>query len=227
MKFDDAVWTRWGKWLDAIKDDLQTAIADAEVFRTFARVTHENSEWIAEHQGWYFSRFVARCYSNRMAVAVRRQTMDNDSASLMRILSQIRACASEITFERYLRYFPVKKGRPSWQTLTFKSVCAPTVQTVDDKSTVSEAVVTADMALLHQASKQIDDYADHVLAQLDQRGFYGAVSFKDLTSAVEAFDHVAVKYLVLLTGEGYDSLKPMLQFNWEQVFDHPLREPKA
>ena len=131
MKFDDATWARWGSWLDAIKDDLQTAIADVDVFRTFARVTHENGEWIAEHQGWYFCRFVGRCYSQRMALAVREQTKDNDSPSLMRILSQIRACAPEITFERYMRYFPPKKGRPPWQALTFKSVCDPTVETID------------------------------------------------------------------------------------------------
>jgi len=228
VKFTDEAWNKWGEWLKSIKADLQPALLDADVFRDFSAVIEENSAWIDQHEGGYFCGFIARCYAHRMALAVRRQIKEgSQSISLMRIIGQIRLCAPQITFADYMRFFPAEPIGPPWQALTFRKMCDPNVPSVTDDVTVSETVIGQDVARLQQASSAIEAFADRVVAHADSRGFQGKVSFADLRTAVEAFDQVAIKYIVFLTGDGYDSLKPHLQFNWNQIFDYPLREPKS
>jgi len=42
---------------------------------------------------------------------------------------------------------------------------------------------------------------------------------------VDTLDEVACKYICLLTGKGYSTLKAMVQFDWKKVFRVPLQKP--
>ena len=42
---------------------------------------------------------------------------------------------------------------------------------------------------------------------------------------MDTLDEVACKYICLLTGKGYSTLKAMVQFDWKKVFRVPLQKP--
>ena len=93
----------------------------------------------------------------------------------------------------------------------------------DDGVILSRAKIEADATQLWKSANVIEEFADRVVAHLDPRGADEAFSYGDLALATAEFDRIACRYIVLLTGDGYESLRPVIQFNWERVFDFPLR----
>jgi len=107
MKLGKKEWARWAEWIERVKSDLQATVNDRAVFHGFGDVVRANEEWIRAHHGGYFCDFVARSYVARSAIGVRRHVKrDDDSVSLVQILSQMKDCAPQLTFGFYLQQFP-------------------------------------------------------------------------------------------------------------------------
>lgn len=153
-------------------------------------------------------------------MGVRRHVKrHDDSVSLVQILSQMRECAPQLTFQFYLTQFPRKDEDVFlWQKPTFKLISS-------DGVAASADIITGDIAKLKQLTVQVEMFADKQLAHLDRKGADGAVTFNDLDRAVETLDDVACKYICLLTGKGYSTLKATVQFDWMKVFRVPLQKP--
>src|SRR5437899_5561375 len=124
MKLGKKEWARWAEWIERVKSDLQATVNDRAVFHGFGDVVRANEEWIRAHHGGYFCDFVARSYVARSAIGVRRHVKrDDDSVSLVQILSQMKDCAPQLTFEFYLQQFPRNDADGVfWQKPTFKLV---------------------------------------------------------------------------------------------------------
>jgi hypothetical protein len=74
---------------------------------------------------------------------------------------------------------------------------------------------------------QVETFVDKELAHLDRKGFDGRVTFDDFDGAVDTLDEVACKYICLLTGEGYSTLKATVSSTGKRVFRVPLQKPPA
>ena len=124
MKLGKKEWARWEEWIERVKSDLQATVNDRAVFHGFGDVVRANEEWIRAHHGGYFCDFVARSYVARSAIGVRRHVKrDDDSVSLVQILSQMKDCAPQLTFDFYLQQFPRNDADGFfWQKPTFKLV---------------------------------------------------------------------------------------------------------
>jgi hypothetical protein len=216
VKLDGAAWERWGTWITKVRDDLQTTVNDRVLFHRFRDVVVENWEWIGDHDGDFFCDFVRRCYVARVALGIRRQVkMDGDSISLLRVLLQVSMCAPQLTFDFYLKQFPVEPDDP-WQRPTFAQVS-------DDGVVASVAIISSDIQELQGLTAQVEALADREIAHLDRRGFAGSVTFGDLDKAIDALDRIACKYICVLTGQNYTSLKAKIVRDWQRIFDVPLR----
>jgi hypothetical protein len=57
---------------------------------------------------------------------------------------------------------------------------------------------------------------------LDQRGTEETITYYDLADSIELFNRIACKYIALITGEGYTTLKPSILYDWAKIFSVPL-----
>jgi hypothetical protein len=212
-------WHRWQREVSRIKEDLQGTINDRAIFQDFAALVRENGDWIDEHNGGYFTSFVARSYVARVALGVRRQVKsDKNSLSLSRLLHQIRTCAPQLTFEFFLKQFPRDPDYVPWQEPTFRYLSK-------DGRVVSEIVLASDLKSIVDTSGKVEAYADRMLAHLDKRGFDGSLAFTDLDRSIDKLDKVACKYICFLLGHYHDTLKATVQFNWKRIFGVPWQKP--
>jgi len=222
MKLGKKEWARWAEWIERVKSDLQATVNDRAVFHGFGDVVRANEEWIRAHHGGYFCDFVARSYVARSAIGVRRHVKrDDDSVSLVQILSQMKDCAPQLTFDFYLQQFPRNDADGFfWQKPTFKLVS-------ENGVVASGQIIASDIEKLKLLTVQVETFVDKELAHLDRKGFDGRVTFNDLDGAVDTLDEVACNYICLLTGKGYSTLKATVQFDWKKVFRVPLQKPPA
>lgn len=214
-------WAKWVERIERVKTDLQATVNDQAVFHGFGDVVRANKEWIDAHHGGYFCDFVARGYVARAAMGVRRHVKrDDDSVSLVQILTQMKDCAPQLTFDFYLEQFPRTDAEDFfWQKSTFKLLAEDEV--------ASEKLINADIENLKRLTVQVEKFVDKELAHLDRKHFDGRVTFSDLDEAVKALDAIACKYICLLTGKGYSTLEATVQFDWTEIFKVPLEEPGA
>jgi len=101
---------------------------------------------------------------------VRRQVKaQDDSLSLLRILSQIKDCAPQLTFDFFLKLFPRDPEYVPWQEPTFKNISA-------DGRVASAGLINGDIEEIKRLTAEIEAYADRALAHLDKRGYDGKVT---------------------------------------------------
>jgi hypothetical protein len=220
MRLDEEAWNRWAAAIEQVKVDLQSTINDRAVYQGFNEVVRENEDWIRQHQGLLFYDFVVRSYVARVALGVRRQVrVKDDAISLVRIMSQMRDCAAQLTLDFYLERFPRNPDYDvPWQEWTFKQIS-------EDGRVASTTIIDAHIGELKRLTTEIEAFADKTLAHRDKKGYSGKVTFNDLDAAVDALDDIACKYISVLTGKGYSSLQATIVFDWKRIFRVPWREP--
>jgi hypothetical protein len=144
MKVGKKEWATWAEWIERVKSDLQATVNDRAVFHGFGDVVRANEEWIRAHHGGYFCDLVARGYVARAAMGVRRHVKrDDDSVSLVQILSQMKDCAPQLTFDFYLQQFPRNDADGFfWQKPTFKLVS-------ENGAVASGQIIASDVEGIH------------------------------------------------------------------------------
>ena len=219
MRLGEAEWEAWACAVETVKVDLQNTVNDAAVFDGFNDLVRSNWAWIQQNNGGYFCDFVARCYAARVAAGVRRHIKnDRDANSLVRIMAQMKNCAPQLTFEFFLRRFPREPDGVPWQEWTFKQISF-------DGVSASADLIGQDLEELTRLTTGVEAFVDKQIAHLDRKGLDVRVTFDDLKLAVAKLDDVACKYICLLTGKGYSSLKATVVFDWRKIFTVPFAEP--
>jgi hypothetical protein len=200
MRSIGAEFRKWQEWAQRIKDDVQNRLVHPrQVFRGFVETVNANAKHIGEHDGEMFVRFVQRCYVSHTVMAIRSHSKipmrADDSISLMRLLVEIRQCASQFTFQFFLEQFPLDPSLVDWRPGAFSDFS-------QDGKTVSQVTVEKDIDILKNLTAKVKDLADRSFAHLDKRGFNGLVTFGDLDACIDAFDRLVCKYLTLIKGGG-------------------------
>ena len=218
MTLHGGEWAKWTSWISRIKEDLFQTVSDRTVFREFSDVVRANEEWINANHGLYFCDFVARSYVARAATGVRRMVKPHrDAISLAAILTHMKECAADLTYEFYVTRLPRQSHDfMEWQRGTFR-------QLSEDGRVVSANIVGADLAELDRLTDRVEAFADRRVAHLDRKGGATRITFDELDSAIDAVNAIACKYILFLTGHAYDSLEFVVQFPWQMIFDVPLK----
>jgi hypothetical protein len=220
MRSIGAEFPKWQDWAERIKLDVQNRLVHPrQVFRGFVEIVNANAKHIGEHDGEVFVRFVQRCYASHTVMAIRSHSKipkrADDSISLMRLLVQIRDCASQFTFQFFLDQFYLDPSPFDWRPGAFSLFS-------QDGKTVSRVIVEKDIDTLNNLTGKVTDLADRSFAHLDKQGFDGVVTFGDLDACIDAFDQLVCKYLTLIKGSGFASLEPTILDDWQKIFTVPL-----
>lgn len=210
MKLDIETFQKWKNWSDKIKDDLMQLIDYKQIYDYFIIVVNANLEHINVNQGKKFCDFVRKCYAVQAAVGIRRHVKsDKDSISLMRLLEQMKECSNQFGDDLFRREFFPLPNRVTKEG--FFSCCV-----------VSKQEIEKDMALLRDIADKVESLVDQRVAHLDKRGYKEDVTYQDINDSLNVFNKIACRYIALLTGRNYSTLKPEVQYNWKKIFTVPL-----
>jgi len=215
-KLTKKTFERWRSWAEKIRDDLQSIVNYHQVYEYFIKMVNANLEHIKENHGRLFCDFVRRCYGVHAATGIRRHLKsDKDSISLMKLLDQLQKSASQFTYEFYLQQFPLEKDKWEWQKPAFAGFS-------ENGQTLSVQMVLDDIEAIRNVAGKVSDFTDRAIAHLDQRGIEEAVTYDDLAESLSLFNRIACKYITLITGDGYTTLKPTILYDWAKIFLVPL-----
>lgn len=216
MRLDKKEFDKWVNWIEMIRKDLTQMINDKQIYTGFIETVRNNMDHIERNKGKLFCSFVRRSYAIQTAVGVRRHIrINDDSISLMRLLEQMKKCASQFTFDFYLGCYSDVKDKENLLKLTFKNFSK-------DGKIISESIIDDDINELKGIGNKVGNIVDKVYAHLDKRGSNEEVTYDELSELLVSFDKITCKYLALLTFKGYHTIKPTIQYNWEKIFSVPL-----
>jgi hypothetical protein len=216
MKLDSNAFDRWVEWAGKIKSDLMNIVNNQQIYNQFEEIVSANWSHFVANDGQLFYNFVKECYGVQAALGVRRHIkIDDDSISLMKLLNQISVCSKQFTYDFYVKRYPIDPSYVEWQKSTFKRFS-------EDGLVVSEAIITHDMQELEKIAGAVGNFVDRTMAHLDKRGPSDDVTYADLKSSIDLFNKMVCRYLALITGDGYVSLQPTIQFNWKRIFSVPF-----
>lgn len=215
MKLDKNTFDKWVQWIEKIENDLIAIVNNQQIYNHFINVVNANFGHIKSNDGLFFCDFVRQCYGVQAALGIRRHIKtDDDSISLMRLLEQIRRCASQFTYDFYLERYPIINEHES-QKLKFQEFS-------DDGKIISEHKIDSDIQELKTIGSKVSNLVDRIIAHLDKRGTEEEVTYKDLDGSINVFNKITLKYINLITFAGFLSLTPTIQSDWTKIFSVPL-----
>lgn len=203
---------KWRRWIVIIIEEVQNLVHFREVFLQTQKIIHDNE---ALHRPSSFYDFIKVGWVSYAAMAVRRQIKSKDgSISLAQLMEEIITEPVAVSFAAYEELYkdcPI----PGLAKSDFRQFKSPLGEFVDVE------MVKADLTLLKSSVLEIERFADKRLAHRD-KGELGKVgTFDELHAAVETVHNLTLKYRLLLTGIGGDSLIPIHQFDWRAIFYVP------
>ena len=218
MKLTKENWNRWQDWIERIREDLGLLVRDQMIFQKFCDILVANKEWISQNDGEFFCDFVVRSYVARTTMAIRRHVkVKGDDVSLLKLLRQMQMCSNQITYTFYVSIYPLD-GIHEWQKNIFGEL------STDGKS-ISPAILETDIQTTKMINSEIENFSDKTLSHLDKRPYKGGFSWDDLNKSIDNYNKLVCKYNTFLSTTQYESLKPIIQFDWENIFHKPLIKP--
>ena len=209
-------------WLDIISKDVQDLLLDDHVYWELQKLIKANPTF--QQRSGFFNQWMTSSFAQATAVGVRRQAKKGeDSISLARFLDEVKANRVLVSREHYLSLFV---GKPDW----LRDAAG---ETFDRRAGVNESaipvsVVESQISDLKAAVGAIEHFVDRRVAHYDKRGLAQPTpTFDDLTNSLRALEKLVLFYSLLLTGASMDTLRPTLQFDWQDVFNFPWTAPSS
>lgn len=215
-RFMDARWSKWDRWMEAIRDDLRHLCTWRMVFLRAVEILEANPRL---QGGDVFGEFLKVSYASTAAMGIRRQVkIDEQSISMMRLLSEIAAHPASLSRERYKALF----GSSPMLELAdemFDGLAGSSGPHVDPQ------MVERDMADLRANAEAVEEFADRRVAHLDTRDLKRAATYDDVHNCVGLLEQTYLKYHSLFRAETLDRVLPSYQYDWEAVFKEPWISP--
>jgi hypothetical protein len=201
---------KWIKWSDAIQADLRSTVILNLIYHDLADIVKANDALPQENPlYWYLSVQ----HAQSIAMAVRRQVKNQrDSISLIGLLEDVRDNANLITRSRTLSGID-RAFVPRFAT-AFDDIS-------QGGDTLSEEVISKDIAEVRNAAAILEEYADRVVAHLDKRQPKSWPMYDDLHGALETLERVLYRYRFVITGSLGGSLREGYNPNDHRL---PLRQ---
>jgi hypothetical protein len=130
----------------------------------------------------------------------------------MQLLKQMKQCASQFTYDFYLKRYPVINGQEV-QKFRFQEFS-------DDGKIISEHKIDNDIHELEKIGRKVADLVDRIIAHLDKRGPKEQVTYNDIEESINILNKMTCKYIRLITNAVADflSLEATIQVGWEKIF---------
>ena len=215
---------KWRIWIEEkIKNEVLAMYHRRAVYQRVSDITSSRNPSLPQS---VFFEFLGDTYTITQAAAIRRQAEHNSRVvSLGTLLHEIANDAQRLCRQRF-----VSMWQENTQSSGDKSFTDHFARDGGDQLDVE--TVTADLAKLKAETKVIVKYTDRIVAHADLKPIKSPATYKDLNSAIDTIGDLFEKYALLLTAASWHTLVPVIQNNWEAIFevawlikgDHPNRD---
>lgn len=196
----------WQEMIKVIHADAEGVLGDhRNVYKAYIEMINASPDHIKNP--FDFHDFVRRQHGTAVAMFIRRQ-VDTKYISLYRLLSELEKNSELITYTWYEKLC----GGSAWASSGF-------TEFTEDNLALSAKIVKKDRKTLLQLGQKVAAYATEQIAH--QSGSETLkVTYDELDYFLDGFEDILKRYLILLTGVGYESIAPIYQYDWMTIFNH-------
>lgn len=198
------------------------------------------NEAVADSTSAFWSLW-RQTYSNTQAIAVRRQAdTDDQLGSIARVIQEMTETPEAMTREFWLSQWRQDEDDPYWQQVAAKQW--------DDYfgggDHLDPAIPAADIEELQAGSARVKEYVDLHVAHMDARTIprrtgppraerpvapptrASDLRLDEIHDGIDLVGRMFVKYAGLLTAATWTELTPIIQDDWEGIFEVPWKPPR-
>jgi hypothetical protein len=223
---------KWGEWLRAISDDVQSLLRSRQIFWEIQTIVDANAK--LQRQPRLFNRWLATNYVVAATVGIRRQ-LDRDarSVSLVRLLTDLEETLKSVeeTLKEEREERPDTLSRANFLK-NYRAELREAGERHYDKlvgageKRVDAALVRSDLDRFcaAAATETVREFVNKRAAHWDEDADDPKVSLGEVDAALDILSALVDKYWRLLTGSG-GTVGPKLSPEWKGVFTVPWIEP--
>lgn len=207
-KFD-----KWNGWLDVIYKEISTLSIHRYIFWEVQEIVKNNSR-IQKPSSFY--DFLTSAYVTSTLIGIRKQVKErNDSISFARLMKEIYDTPDVLSRARYVALYK-NSGRKRFANKDFDRFAGKVEIHVDPK------LVKSDIQELKEKVQICEKYTDMRVAHIDKRSINHIPTFEDIDNCIDLLETFLKKYLLLLRASSPNSILPVWQYNWKEIFSEPM-----
>jgi hypothetical protein len=206
---------KWIKWLKLINEEITQLVIARDIFWSVQELIKKNKD-IQKPSSFY--EYFANTYIAFIVMGIRRQIKnDQQSISFVRLLSEI-ADQPQIISREYFKSLYKGSTVEFLADNDFNQFC----KNPGDEF-ISREMVIDDICRLREVARILEDFADKMVAHLDKKKPKIIPSFQNVNEAIDFLDKLYIKYHLMFHAESMETLMPVYQYDWKQIFDFPWR----
>lgn len=197
---------KWRRWIEIIHKDAEDMLESQYIFSVYIEIV-KNNQMIQSPSDFHW--WIRKNYVSHIAMSIRRQAewKDPDIISLGKLLHEIQKNPEVITRKWYQDTFNY-----DWSGSDFTNV-AGTGNQFDPE------IARKDLAKLTGLTEKIGKFGDRRIAHNSKQPV-PEVKFEEVDNFIKEFEAVLKKYILLFTASGYTGIRPIPQYDIEEIFTH-------
>ena len=206
---------KWLHWMEVIRDEISELLRDESMFWEIQDIIRENPRM---HKPNVFYGYLRRTYLSHTLAGLRRQIKPHkNSISLVGLLEEIAKNPEELSF-RYFCFILSESAAGQGLPMTkedFKQYAAPNGQHVCPK------MIEDDLGSFKSAIGIAEGYIDKRIAHRDKSEPEIVPTSSDTSQCFHVLEKTYIKYHSLFYAEILNTLTPIYQYNWKEIFLEP------
>jgi AbiU2 len=204
---------KWNRWIEGeVKAEVLRMHHYRAVYRRVLEIVNSREPKLPDS---LFFQFLANTYGASQAAAIRRQAEFSPRViSLGKLLAEIQAEPERLSRQRFVGPWDADQQDRGHESFS-RHFAGDVGEHLDPK------IVAEDASRLKDEAQGIVDFVNRHVAHADQDGLDELPTFAELHAAIDMIGDVFWKYSLLLTGDTYGTLEPVIQHPWEAIFHVP------
>jgi hypothetical protein len=210
---------KWVKWLEYINEDVTRLVIARDIFWSVQNLI-KNNKRIQKPSSFF--RYFGDTYISFITMGIRRHIkIDSQSISFSRLLCEI-GCNPEKISRQFFRELYRGSSVEFLADSDFNQFCDN-----PNDTHISSRMVQDDLKQLREKAQLIEEYADKKIAHRDKKEPKIIPTFFDADKSIDFLDELYRKYHLIFHAEStIESVMPIYQYDWQQIFDYPWRIKK-
>lgn len=212
----DARISKWLRWLDVIKAEIQDLVVSKYIFHEVQKMIAENPK-IQVNNSFY--RYITSTYVSHAVIGLRRQLKTDPQGISLALLLQELIKTPEVLSRKY--YVGLHEGSTVEDLADedFDRFASPGASHIDP------AQVEKDLQRLRDVTRKCEDFADKRIAHRDKREPKSLLTYNEVDDCISLLDELYIKYLLMFEAKAMDTLLPTWQYDWKEIFRTPWLPP--
>lgn len=206
---------KWLRWMEVIRNEISELLRDESMFWEIQDIIRENP-WI--HKPNVFYDYLQRTYLSHTLAGLRRQIRPHkDSISLVGLLEEIAKTPAELSFRYFCSNVSESTARQGMYMTKedFKKYADPNGEHVCPK------MIEYDLRSFKSAIGVAEEYIDKRIAHWDKSEPELVPTSIETSQCFCVLESTYIKYHSLFYAERLNSLTPIYQHNWKEIFLEP------